>query len=46
MSKTNEAYHILVQWLINLIILIDAIKENLELTMEDYISLYVEELVH
>jgi hypothetical protein len=45
MSKTNEAYHILAPWL-NLIILIDATKENLELIMEDYISLYVKELVH
>jgi hypothetical protein len=42
MSKTNEAYQILAPLLTFLVIVIDAIKENLELMMEDYISLYVE----
>jgi hypothetical protein len=42
----NEVFQILASLLTNVVIVIDAIEENLELMMEVYTSLYVEEFVY
>ncbi len=44
--KIYETYQIHVPWSTNLVIVIDAIKENLQLMMEVYISQYVGIFVH